>query len=53
VQRFTSSKVHLRIVSGNPATTLNYHEHNITSAAQRAVGAAWRHRELGDLRGVV
>jgi len=53
VQRLTSSKVHLTVVSGDPATTLNHHKHNITSATQWTVGAAWRHCKLGDLRNVV
>ena len=53
MQRFTRSKVYLRIMSGNPSTTLNHYKHYITSATQRAIGAAWRHRELGDLRNVV
>jgi hypothetical protein len=53
VQRFTSGKLHLRIVSGNPTTTLNHHKHNITSATQWTVGATWRHCKFGDLRNVV
>jgi hypothetical protein len=53
MQRLTSGKLHPGVVGGNPSATLNHHEHNITSAAQWAVGAAWRDRELGDLRDVV
>jgi hypothetical protein len=53
VERFTSGKLHLSVVGGNPAATLNHHEHNITSAAQRAVRATRRNRELSDLRDVV
>jgi hypothetical protein len=53
VQRFTSGKLHLRIVGGNPATTLNHHKHNITSATHWAVCATWRHRKFGNLRNVV
>jgi hypothetical protein len=53
MQRLTSGKLHPGVVGGNPPATLDHHEHNITSAAQRAVGAACRDRELSDLRDVV
>jgi hypothetical protein len=45
--------MHLSIVGGYPAASLNHHEYNITSTAQRSVGAAWRYGEFGNLRGVV
>jgi hypothetical protein len=53
MKRFASGKLYLGVASGNPAATLNHHEHHITSAAQRAVRAPWRNREFGDLREVV
>jgi hypothetical protein len=53
MQRLTSGKLHPGVVGGNPSATFNHNEHNITSAAQRTVGAAWSDRELSDLRDVV
>jgi hypothetical protein len=43
----------LGIVGDNPTAPLNHHKNNIASAPQWPVGAARRHRELGDLRNIV
>jgi len=45
--------MHLRIVSGDPAAPLDYHQHDITSTAQRSVDSARRYGEFCYLRGVV
>jgi hypothetical protein len=53
MQRLACGKLHLGFACGDPSTTLNHHKHNITSAAKRAVCAARRDCELGDLRDVI